>query len=383
MHLGGLDMGLTKYKLGDLIEQRDERNEEAVYSLNDVKGISIQKIFIETKANMEGVSLKPYKIVKPDDFAYVTVTSRNGEKITLAHNTTEDTYIVSSSYEVFRIKRKELLLSDYLFMYFNRPEFDRYSRFNSWGSARETFSWEDICDISIELPSIEIQQKYVDIYNAMLENQKNYERGLEDLKLVCDAYIDKLKRSKKQVSIRDYIVQIDNKNIHNEPYKFKGLSMDNYFIDSIADANGLDFSNYKIVAPNEYGAVLMKVGRDGRLTIARNDSEENYLISPAYYTFKTIGINTDYFMANVNRSEFERRGWFSCDTSARGSLSWEEFLDLSIPDANEVEQTIVSELHKIFLKRTQINEKLKTQIKDICPILIKGSIEEARNAKEA
>ena len=133
-------MGLTKYKLGDLIEQCDERNSEGIYSLDDVKGISIQKIFIETKANMEGVSLNPYILVKPDFFAYVTVTSRNGEKITLAHNTTDKTYLVSSSYVVFKIGRTDLLLSDYLFMYFNRPEFDRFSRFNSWGSARETFS---------------------------------------------------------------------------------------------------------------------------------------------------------------------------------------------------------------------------------------------------
>ena len=268
-------------------------------------------------------------------------------------------------------------------MFFIRTEFDRYSRFNSWGSARETFSWEDMCDIEIDLPPLPIQQKYVDIYNAMLANQQSYERGLEDLKLVCDAYIDKLKHSKRNIPIGNYVVQIDNRNKTNQPYKFKGLSMDNYFIDSIADANGLNFSNYKIIAPGEYGAVLMKVGRDGRLTIARNDSDENYLISPAYYAFTTTGINSDYFMANVNRSEFERRGWFSCDTSARGSLSWDEFLNLKIPDADEKEQVIVSELHRVLLARTDINEKLKAQIRDICPILIKGSIEEARKAKEA
>ncbi len=160
-------MALTKYKLGELIEQSDERNSDNKFTLDNVKGISIQKIFIETKANMEGVSLTPYKLVRPDDFAYVTVTSRNGEKITLTHNTTEDTYIVSSSYIVFCVKRTDLLLSNYLFMYFNRTEFDRFSRFNSWGSARETFSWEDFCDIDIDLPPIDIQQKYVDIYNAI------------------------------------------------------------------------------------------------------------------------------------------------------------------------------------------------------------------------
>lgn len=107
---------------------------------------------------MEGVSLKPYILVKPDSFAYVTVTSRNGEKITIAHNDTKETFIVSSSYVVFKVKRTDLILSEYLFMYFNRTEFDRYSRFNSWGSARETFSWQEMCDIDIELPPIDVQK---------------------------------------------------------------------------------------------------------------------------------------------------------------------------------------------------------------------------------
>ena len=187
-------MGLSKYKLGELIQLEDTRNDIGQYALNDVRGISIQKVFIETKAEMEGVSLSPYIVVKPDFFAYVTVTSRNGEKITLAHNTTRDTFIVSSSYVVFSVAKPNLLSSDYLFMYFNRPEFDRYARFNSWGSARETFNWEDMCDIEIELPDLPTQQKYVDIYKAMVANQQSYERGLEDLKLVCDGYIEDLRR---------------------------------------------------------------------------------------------------------------------------------------------------------------------------------------------
>ena len=130
MHLEVLAMALTKYKLGDLIEQTDNRNDQLIYTLDDVKGISIKKNFIETKADMKDVSLKPYKLVNANTFAYVTVTSRNGEKITLAHNTTANTYIVSSSYIVFKVKKTELLLSDYLFMYFNRPEFDRFLGFS-------------------------------------------------------------------------------------------------------------------------------------------------------------------------------------------------------------------------------------------------------------
>lgn len=206
-------MALNKYKLGDLLEISEDKNTDAQYSIEDVKGISIQKKFIETKADMSGVSLTSYLLVKPDDFAYVTVTSRNGEKITLAHNTTEETYIVSSSYVVFRVARKDLLLSDYLFMYFNRPEFDRYARFNSWGSARETFDWDTMCDIDIELPDIFTQQKYVNIYNAMVANQQSYERGLEDLKLVCDGYIEELRRKMPCEKIGKYIIEQNNRNI--------------------------------------------------------------------------------------------------------------------------------------------------------------------------
>lgn len=385
MHLGGLDMGLTKYMLRELIEVCTGGNEELKYGIGSVKGISVNKEFIKTKADLTGLSLKNYTVVCPKCFSFVTVTSRNGNKISIAYNNSNESFIVSSFYVTFKLNDlgKKVLLEEYLFLLFNRPEFDRYARRDSWGSAREYFYFDNMCDIEVELPSIEIQQKYVNVYNAMLSNQQSYERGLEDLKLVCDAYIDELKHSKIKVPIGKYVVQIDNRNKTNQSYKFKGLSMDNYFIDSIADANGLDFSNYKIIAPGEYGAVLMKVGRDGRLTIARNDSDENYLISPAYYAFTTTGINSDYFMANVNRSEFERRGWFSCDTSARGSLSWDEFLNLKIPDADEKEQVIVSKLYRVLLTRTEINEKLKSQIKDICPILIKGSIEEARKTKEA
>ena len=218
-------MGLSRYKLGELIEQCDERNDKLKYTLKDVKGISIQKIFIETKADMKDVSLNPYKLVQPDNFAYVTVTSRNGEKITLAHNTTINTYIVSSSYIVFKVNRTDLLSSDFLYIYFNRPEFDRYSRFNSWGSARETFSWDDMCDMDIDLPPLAIQQKYVNVYNAMVANQKAYERGLDDLKLTCDALIDNYKHKSTKKSVGDILQEVDVRNVDGIISNVQGINI--------------------------------------------------------------------------------------------------------------------------------------------------------------
>ena len=280
-------MALIKYKLGSLLELSENKNDNLEYGIGAVKGISIQKIFIETKADMTGVSLRPYYLVQPDDFAYVTVTSRNGEKITIAHNTTETTYIVSSSYVVFRIKRKDILLSDYLFMYFNRPEFDRYSRFNSWGSARETFDWSEMCDIDIELPPIEIQQKYVDIYNAMLANQRDYENGLEDLKLAVDTIIDQYKHIAKRIPLKDLLVDVDVRNEGESVKTVYGVTMAKKFIPSVANLDGLNLSKYKLVAKGQLACNFMHVGRDESLPIAINNTENPILVSPAYFVFDT------------------------------------------------------------------------------------------------
>ena len=155
-----------KYKLGELIELCDDRNFNGCLSLDDVRGISTDKQFIDTKANMDGVSLDSYKVVYRNVFAYVPDTSRRGDKIAIAFNAEDKPILVSSIYTTFRCKNAAVVSPEYLFMFFNRPEFDRYARFNSWGSARETFSWEDFCDTPITLPSLEIQKHFASLYVA-------------------------------------------------------------------------------------------------------------------------------------------------------------------------------------------------------------------------
>ena len=366
-----------KYKLGELIRLRDERNSDLAYNLDDVKGISIQKVFIETKADMTGVSLRPYILVKPDYFAYVTVTSRNGEKITLAHNDTENTYIVSSSYVVFDVSRPDILLSDYLFMYFNRPEFDRYARFNSWGSARETFSWEDMCDIDIELPDITVQQKYVDIYNAMLANQRSYERGLEDLKLTVDALIEKFKHDTQRVPLGSLVEESDARNEDDTILSVQGVNKEKTFMPSVA--SGADLSKYKIVKKNQFACNLMHVGRDVAVPISLQQSDEPIIVSPAYLVFsiKDETVLPEYALIWLSRSETDRYAWFMSDTNVRSGMEKKRFYEIEIPVPSIKEQTALVVMFKALSLRRSINEKLKSQIKDLCPILIKGSIEEA------
>ena len=127
--------------------------------------------------------------MKPRHFAYVTVTSRNGEKITIAHNSSPDTYLVSSSYEVFSVKDETQLLPEYLALFFQRAEFDRYARYHSWGSAREVFAWADLCDVKIPLPELSVQQAVADIYQVWIARRQIAERLKQQINQICPVLV--------------------------------------------------------------------------------------------------------------------------------------------------------------------------------------------------
>ena len=180
-------MGLSK--LGYYIRQIGFRNIDEKYSEDNVVGISTQKMMILTKADLMGVKLTSYKLVPPNHFAYVSDTSRRGDKMSLCFNNTNQTYLVSSISTVFYVYDTENLSSDYLFMYFNRPEFDRYSRFNSWGSAREMYNYEDIIQVQIPIPQYKIQQSIVNIYNSYIERKAINEKLKAQIKDICPILI--------------------------------------------------------------------------------------------------------------------------------------------------------------------------------------------------
>lgn len=181
--------------LGKYIEECDERNTEKLYTLDDVRGISTDKVFIPTKANMDGVSLTSYKIVNTDEFAYVADTSRRGNKIALALNSDERPFLISSIYTTFHSMDINELLPEYLYLLLSRSEFDRYARFNSWGSARETFDWEELCRVQISLPPIEVQHSVVNLYRCMEEAKRIASEARTQLKTLCPALVQKAANS--------------------------------------------------------------------------------------------------------------------------------------------------------------------------------------------
>lgn len=167
----------SNYKrLGDYISPVDVRNKDL--AIDRLLGVSISKTFIESIANTVGTDFSNYKVVKRNQFAYGPVTSRNGDKISVAL-LNEDECIISSSYSVFKVNDENRLSPDYLMLWFNRPEFDRYARYMSHGSVREIFSWDDMCDVKLPVPNIDEQHEIVAAYKA-IENRIALKKKIND-----------------------------------------------------------------------------------------------------------------------------------------------------------------------------------------------------------
>ena len=368
-------MGLTK--LGDYIEQTDIRNSTLSFTYENLKGLSINKNLIPTKANTNELDLKNYKIVRHNEFTYCTVTSRNGNKISLAYNDSDDC-IVSSINPTFRVKDESKLLPRFLMMFFNRNEFDRYARFNSWGSARETFTWEDMRDIEINLPPIEIQRKYVAIYEGLLANLHSYESKLEELKLVCDGYIEDLRKKYPLTELSSYIERLNLKNSDFMVKKLVGIGVNGI----IPPAQNKDETNGHIcylVNKNNFLFAPPQLHK-GAIEIYRG--EETVKCSDAYIVFDVINKNLsrDYLLLILKSPFFKKYATYYRD-GVREQFDFEQLKEYKIPiPPIEIQNSIV-EVFNVYNERKEYVTRLKNIIKDICPILVRGAIKEASEVK--
>ena len=177
-------------RLGDYIREVDVRNRDL--EVTKLLGVSVSKEFMPSIANTIGTDMSSYKVVEPRQFVYIADTSRRGDKIAIALLEEDDKIIVSSIYTVFEVKDKQELLPEYLMMWFRRPEFDRYARFKSHGSAREIFSWEEMCDVELPIPSIEQQQKIVSEYEAVIRRIRLNEQIIAKLEETAQALYRKM-----------------------------------------------------------------------------------------------------------------------------------------------------------------------------------------------
>ncbi|MEX1190439.1 MAG: restriction endonuclease subunit S [Brumimicrobium sp.] len=198
-------------KLGPYIREINIRNKDL--TVERLLGVSIRKVLMPSIANTTGTKMHTYKIIKKMQFAYGPVTSRNGDKISIALMEDFDEAIVSQAYTVFEVADKNELDPEYLMMWFRRPEFDRYARYHSHGSARETFGWDDFCETELPIPSIEKQREIVAEYNTV-QNRISLNEQL----------IQKLEET-AQTIYRRWFVEFEFPDKDGKPYKSSGGEM--------------------------------------------------------------------------------------------------------------------------------------------------------------
>lgn len=346
-------MTSTERRLGDYIELCDTRNSDLQYGMDKVRGVNNLKLLMPTKADLVGRDLSKFQIVYPDEFVFNHRTSRNGSKFSIAYNDTGTSVICTEDYVVFRIKEgcKALLDSRWLYMFFNRPEFDRYVITNSWGSSTEFYNWEDICEVVIPIPPIEVQQKYVAIYNAMLANQRSYEQGLEDLKQAVFAEIDIIKHSVPKVPVGELLEEIDIRNTDGALINVQGINIEKQFMPSVADTTSVNLKNYKVVRNGQFAYSSMQTGRDECIRIALYDKGKPILISPAYSVLQVKGSSAvaEYIMLWFSRPETDRYGWFASDASVRANLDLDRFYEIQIPLPDLDKQHSVANIYIAYI----------------------------------
>ncbi|HLV38266.1 restriction endonuclease subunit S, partial [Xanthomarina sp.] len=198
-------------KLGQFIQEVNIRNSDL--NVERLLGVSIRKVLMPSIANTIGTNMKTYKIIKRNQFAYGPVTSRNGDKISIALLEDYDEAIISQAYVVFEIIDETQLLPEYAMMWFRRPEFDRYARFKSHGSARETFDWDELCDTELPIPSIEKQQEIVVEYNTITN------------RIALNEQLNRKLEETAHALYKHWFVDFEFPNEDGKPYKSSGGEM--------------------------------------------------------------------------------------------------------------------------------------------------------------
>lgn len=356
-------------RLGDYIEACDERNSDLLIS--NSQGISNQKHFQTPK--QVSVNSKSDKIVRRGWFAYNRATTRNGEKISIAYREGEDC-TVSSAYQTFYIKDETKLNPYYLWLYFKRPEFDRYARYKSKGSAHEFFEFDEMCRVEIPLPSLAEQQKVVNAWKALREIKEQNEEIAAPLMQVCQSYIQELKHKYESVEIDPYIEEIDERNSDLSVRLSQGI------------ANSKVFQNPKQVSVNSKSDKIVRHGyfgynrattRNGeKISIAYREGED-CTVSSAYGVFRITDesiLNPHFLWMWVSRPEFDRYARYMSKGSAHEFFEMDEMRRVRIPlPPLSVQQAIVN-IYNCANEAKKIVAEADRMSREVCPALIQHVI---------
>ena len=365
---------MKTYTIGELINFINETNSsDKPYPFY---GININKEFMPSVANTDNVDRKKYLVVRRKRFVFSGMQTGRDNCIRIAMYDKDEAILVSPAYETFEVK-ENLVLPEYLFMYFRSTEKDRMGAFFSDGSVRANLDIPVFCGIEINLPSIDIQKKYVSVYKAMQKNFDIYQAKVDDLKLVCDGFIEKLRREIPNKEIGQFIKNVDKRNIDNKIKNIKGISVYKEFREPTSKVDKTKLHNYKIIEPGQIGYV-QTTHNEKVFAFALNNTDEKILTSSVNEVFecnKNI-LLPEYLSLFFMRKEFDRYARYYSWGSAREIFPWEDLCSVRIPIPNIDLQESIIKIFNAYKKRKTIAEKMKTQINSICPVLIKGALKE-------
>ena len=371
-------MKLNKYRIADIVVPFSQKCDISHLMPEQVSGINREKEFFEPSHQI-GNDTSKYQIVPPNYFACNLMHVGRDVLLPIAYNHSGHEKYVSPAYTIFRLKKNCGVIDEYFILLLNSNERDRYFWFHADVSVRDGMTWSDFCDIEISAPDVHVQQRYVAIYKAMQANQQSYERGLEDLRLVCEGYIDKLRTELPHERIGDYIALSEERN-DEEVYTLenvRGVSIEKRFIETKADMQGVNLKPYYVVRPDAFAYVTVTSRNGEKISLAHNASKDTYICSSSYVVFtctNTEKLLPRYLRIFFERSEFNRYARYNSWGSARETFDFSEMQDVRIPIPDIATQTALSELFDTYLARRTINEKLKKQLSAMCPILIRGSL---------
>ena len=370
-------------RIGNYIRIVNNRNKDLITT--NLMGVNIYKNFMPSVANVSGLDLSNYKIIQKGQFAYSAMQVGRDETIRIALYTQEVPAIISPAYLVIEVNDENELLPEYMMMWFHRPESDRYGWFISDSSVRASLDWERLCDIEIPIPDINEQRKYVALYQGLLNNQKAYESSLADLQLICDTYIENLIKTEEPKTLGNYIEQSDERNTDLQVTFLQGVSTNKVLIETKANTNGLNFHHYKVVRPGEFVYVADTSRRGDKIALAMNSAQSS-IVSAIYSVFrvtKTTELLPEYLYLWFARPEFDRYARFHSWGSARETFDWADMCNVKLPIPDiKVQEAIVTIYHTLETRK-RINEQLKNTIKPLCPVLIRGVVENINEYSQA
>lgn len=362
-------------RIGDYIKLVDNRNKDL--AVTNLLGINITKNFMPSVANTSESDLSKYKIIQKNQFAYSAMQVGRDETIRLALYAAEKPAIISPAYLVIEVKDENEFLSEYMMMWFQRPESDRYGWFISDSSVRASLEWERFCDIQIPIPHIDEQRKFVALYSGLLSNQKTYANSLEDLQLICDTYIENLIKTEKAKELGEYIEKVDNRNEDSSIKDVMGMSVLKEFRTPSVKVNMSNLSNYRIVNYNEFGYV-QTTNNEKVLIVCLSKFKHPIIISSIHVVFKVKDekqLLPEYLHLFFKRKEIDRYARFHSWGSARETFNWDDICNVKLPIPDiKVQEAIVTIYHTLETRK-RINEQLKNTIKPLCPVLMKGVVE--------